>query len=110
MSKQSREAEQRARQSQQAKLAPDAKIVDSLLNNMKDGREYASIVDLIPNKLGFDLIDEAVAGIQAIETIRGRPCLMYVGNVIAKDGSAAGVDASDDLPFQELVASVLNCV
>lgn len=105
MSKQSRQALQNHLASQQAKLSQQPKIVASLLDVMQTGKEYASIVDLAVDQ-NFNLVDEVVKGIQAIETIRGRPCLLYVGNVLSKDGSETGVNPTDDLPFQELVASV----
>lgn len=72
---------------------------------MKDGMEYASIVGR-STPLGSDIIDEVVKGIKAIETIRQRPCLLYVGNVINREANEAGVIAGDDVPFQEMVASV----
>ncbi len=84
---------------------PTAPPIESLLDHMKDGQEYGSVVDKIipPN---FNLMNDVVRGILAIQVIRGRPCLLYVGNISTKDGSEAGVDAKDDVPFQELVGSV----
>lgn len=85
---------------------PQPQAVDSLLGAMVDGNEYTSIVDkrLSP---GINLLDQVVEGIVAIEQIRGRPCLLYVGNVLNKeDGGASGVDSSDDLPFREMVGKV----
>lgn len=72
---------------------------------MEDGREYASIVGAVLPE-GFDVVDEIVNGLKSIEAIRERPCLVYVGNVIAKEANEAGVIAGDDVPFQEMVASV----
>src|SRR5690606_32184813 len=63
-----------------------------------------SIVSLIP-EASVDLLDEVVAGLRDIEAIRNRPCLAYIGNVVAGD-AMAGIDASDDLPFAELIAAV----
>lgn len=80
-------------------------FVDSLFDAIEDGREYASILDKT-TKPNVNLIDDVVKGIKAIEEIRNRPCLLYTGNIITKDGSDAGVDAKDNVPFQELVASV----
>ena len=89
------------------KAQPDIQknMVDSLLDVMEDGREYASILDKAP-KPNINLILDVVKGIQAIEAIRNRPCLLYTGNLITKDGNEASVDAKDDLPFQELVRNV----
>lgn len=105
MSRESRAALRKAKLSQEAQLAGQNDVVDSLLDCMQDGREYASIVDK-KTRPNANLVDEVVRGIQAIEAVRNRPCLLYTGNVITKDGSEAGVDASDDVPFQELVSSV----
>lgn len=85
--------------------APQANVVESLLDCMVDGREYASITDKT-TRLDFNLLDDVVKGIREIEAIRQRPCLVYVGNLIAQDGTDTGVDAKDDVPFQELVRSV----
>lgn len=76
----------------------------SLLDAMEDGNEYSSIVGLIPSP-SVDLMDDLVRGLQAIEQVRDRPCLSYVGNVVKGD-ALAGVDSSDDLPFAEMVAKV----
>ena len=79
--------------------------VASLLSEIQDGNEYQSIVDkqLLP---GTNLFDDIVRGIAEIEAIRGRPCLLYVGNVVKKDEGEASIDSSDDLPFREMVAKV----
>jgi len=80
------------------------KIVSSLLDNMVDGSEYQSIVGLTtpPN---FNLLDEVRRAILEVEGIRNRPCICYIGNVI-KSASETGIDASDDLPFSEMVGKV----
>lgn len=79
--------------------------VTSLLDAMQDGQEYGSIVSItVPPSL--NLIDEVVKGLKDIEGVRGRPCLIYAGNVISADGTDCGVLSSDDVPFQEMVASV----
>ena len=72
-------------------------LVPSLLGAMQDGNEYQSIVDKqLPH--GANLVDEIERAIVEID-IRGRPCLFYVGNVVRKDVSEAGIDSSDD-PFE----------
>lgn len=104
MSRESRERLRQLKGQQQAQLNNN-NIVNSLLDVMENGREYASIVDKT-TRPDLNLFEEVGRGILEIENIRGRPCLLYVGNVIAKDGSDAGVDPTDDLPFQEMVAGV----
>lgn len=78
--------------------------VSSLLDSMRDGNEYGSIVGLRPDP-NLDINVELLRAVRAIEDVRGRPCLCYVGNVVTGDG-LSGVDASDDLPFAEMVAAV----
>jgi len=74
--------------------------VTSLLGAMKDGAEYASIVEVLPDK-EINLVEEVKRSLADIAAIRGRPCVMYVGNVangtpdaavMSRDegGSAAG--------------------
>ena len=79
--------------------------VKSLLDVMQDGREYQSIVSAVVAP-GLDLMDEVVRGINAIEQVRSRKCLAYVGNVVRQDAIGSGVDATDDLPFAEMVSLV----
>lgn len=76
----------------------------SLLDHMQDGNEYGSIVGLAPDS-SLDLVAELVRAVRDIEAWRERPCLCYVGNVITGDFQS-GIDATDDLPFAEMVASV----
>jgi hypothetical protein len=99
------------RKSPLAKGAPrgvmqaQTKVVDSLLDHMQDGNEYGSIVDATPNP-SLDLIGEVIRALEAISDIRGRPCISYLGNVVRQDYGDSGIDATDDLPFVEMVRSV----
>lgn len=78
----------------------------SLFAVMQDGNEYQSIVD-VRLQPGVNVLDEVIIGIHEIEAVRGRPCLLYVGNVIKKDEvGSSSIDLSDDLPFREMVAKV----
>ncbi len=79
-------------------------IVDSLLDTIQDGNEYGSIVSVRPKDL--DLLEEVARGINEIEKIRERPCIVYAGNVVRHDDGSSGVNSTDDLPFQEMVNSV----
>lgn len=81
------------------------KTVDSLLDNMQDGNEYGSIVSAVPQP-SLDLFDEVVRGINKIEGLRERPCLVYVGNVVRRESGDSGIDSTDDLPFIEMVQKV----
>jgi hypothetical protein len=53
-----------------------------------------------------DFLDEVARAMADLETLRGRPCLMYAGNVVRRDNGDSGIDATDDLPFAEMVARV----
>jgi hypothetical protein len=77
--------------------------VASLLDAVVDGREYESIVGLMPPD-NLDLVVEMQRALGEIERIRSRPCLAYAGNII-KSGDTS-IDSSDDLPFAEMIAAV----
>lgn len=79
--------------------------VASLLDAMQDGNEYGSIVGVLPPD-NANLLDEVLRAMQAVEALRHRPCIAYVGNVVRADSGESGIDATDDVPFAELVASV----
>jgi hypothetical protein len=59
---------------QRHKTPPKKKPVDSLLDVMKDGNEFASLVDVAPQ--GINLRDEIKRSISEIETIRNHPTLV----------------------------------
>lgn len=80
------------------------KTTQSLLESMRVGNEYGSIVGVVPPP-DFDIVGEVIRGLKAIREVRQRPCLSYIGNVVAR-AADVGVDSSDDLPFAEMVNSV----
>ena len=84
---------------------PALNVVDSLYDAIQEGNEYGSIVSVVP-KPEKDLIDEIQKGIRAIEEIRSRPCLAYVGNVVRSDDANSGIVTADDLPFAEMLQRV----
>lgn len=79
--------------------------VPSLLDAMKDGHEYTRIVSSTPPD-GVDFLDDVARALAAVEQLRQRPCLIYAGNVVRRDDGDSGIDATDDLPFAEMVARV----
>jgi len=84
---------------------PRKKPVDSLLDVMQDGSEYASLVDVAPKDL--NLRDELRRAIAEIETIRKHPLLVYAANVInVPVGASTEISYIDDLPFSEMVSAV----
>jgi len=86
-------------------MATKVEVVDSLLDRMQDGNEYGSIVSVAPRE-NLDLIGEVIRALEAISSLRGRPCISYLGNVVRKDDGDSGIDATDDLPFVEMVRSI----
>lgn len=81
------------------------RLVASLLDEMRDGREYESIVGCTTPPT-LNLLDELVRALKDVEALRGRPAISYCGNVVRSDSGMSGVDTTDDVPFSELVASV----
>lgn len=78
--------------------------MDSLLDAMEDGNEYGSIVFKTPRQ-EMDLVSEARRALAEIESIRRRPCLCYIANVI-KPSADAAITGLDHLPFAEMVTKV----
>lgn len=83
------------------------KKVNSLLDEMKDGREYESIIPLTP--ITSDLVPEIKRAISEIENIRSRPLLCYFANVVRPMPEVL-IQSSDDLPFNEMVNSVESSI
>lgn len=81
--------------------------VESLLDNMRDGDEYSSIVPLMVRK-DFDLRAEIMKSIKEIEDIRGNKLICYLANMTNAEVQNApiSIDASDDLPFYEMLESI----
>lgn len=77
--------------------------VSSLLDVMQDDNEYGSIVSLVPENA--DLIPEFRRALADLQRVRGRPCVMYVANII-KDVQDTGIQGADHLPFCEMVGRV----
>jgi hypothetical protein len=72
---------------------------------MKDGREYESTLDCIP--VGMNIRDELRRALAEIEAIRGRPAVLYAGNVVATQSHLLiAMTAHDELPFAEMIDAV----
>jgi len=83
---------------------PTKTIVNSLLDHMVDGREFASLLDVAPQNL--NLSAEIRRGILEVEMLRQRPLLCYVSNVLRAGEPLTPLELADDLPFSEMVAAV----
>lgn len=83
--------------------------VKSLLDAMTDGREYQSLVNCVPREL--NLTEEIRRGLAEIEAVRGRPALLYAGNLAATHASPhIGLTNHDELPFAEMVDAIPHTV
>ena len=86
----------------EAKTPDKMKLVDSLLDVMRDGDEYLSIINTAP--ISGTLDQDLKRAIIEIEEIRKRPLLCYFSNVIK--GKEIDINSSDDLPFNEMVSKI----
>lgn len=82
-------------------------ISNSLLDIMKDGNEFESLLGYQYQNL--NVVDEIRRSIGEIEATRNNTVLCYVANVIRPNINNS-IDGSDDLPFTEMVNSVPNDV
>lgn len=83
--------------------------ITSIIDKIIPGREYESILNLFKPGIDVDvnIARELQTAIDAISTIRNRPLICYISNVAnEKLIGPKGIDATDDLPFAEMVSSV----
>ncbi len=80
------------------------RYVNSLFDQIVKGNEYSSIAGLTPNP-NVNLLDDIEKGIREIETIRKRPCVSYLGNILSSRTESA-IDASDDMIFRETINNI----
>lgn len=79
--------------------------VTSFLDIMKDGNEYQSIIGL--QNVNVDMATELRRSINEITTIRKRPLICYIANVVnANISQSVSVNNSDDAPFLEMLRNV----
>lgn len=80
-------------------------VITSLLDHMQDGHEFESILAF--TELNIDLIAEIRRAISEIQTIRKRPCICYLGNIVNTNIKVSiSIDYNDDLPFSEMIALI----
>lgn len=99
-------SKKKSKKSNVNKIKPTQKeTVHSLLDHMKDGEEYCSLLSLKIGKL--DLISEMRKAIKDIEKIRKKPTICYLPNVVNHNlNSSIAIDSNDDLPFSEMVSTI----
>lgn len=79
--------------------------VNSLLDVMKDGNEYQSIIGL--QNVNVDIGREISRSIKEITEIRKRPLICYIANVVnANITQSISINNSDDAPFLEMLRNV----
>lgn len=84
---------------------PEMTTITSLLDHMKDGEEFASIVGY--NAVKIDVVEEIRKSLQEIRAIRNRPAICYLANVVNPEIKAStAIDNNDDLPFSEMISSI----
>lgn len=80
------------------------KVSATMLDKMVDGREFESLLGW--QFQGLDLVGELRKGMAEIEKIRNRPCVCYVSNVVRQVNASVSIDDSDNLPFNEMIATI----
>lgn len=82
--------------------------ITSVLDIMKDGREYESVVVGVAGRnINFDVTAELKRAVSEIEKIRKRPLLCYMANVVNNTFQAPiSIDEKDDLPFKEMISTI----
>lgn len=84
---------------------PTTPNLASLLDVMKDGAEYSSLL-AAGGAVNIDVIAELRKAVSEIEEIRQRPCICYTSNVLRAGDRFTAIELADDVPFSELVASI----
>lgn len=79
-------------------------VSSTMLDKMVDGREFESLLKYQYQNL--NIISELQKSIQEIKSIRKRPVVCYVANVVKPTNTSISIEDSDDLPFNEMIASL----
>ena len=77
---------------------------NSMLDVMVDGREFESLVN--HQYIDIDIIKEIRRSIREIIDIRQKPLVCYISNVVKPRRTSVAIEDSDDLPFNEMIASL----
>lgn len=79
--------------------------ITSLLEHMQDGSEFESVVK--HKAVNIDIASEIRKSLVELHTIRQRPQICYLANVVnTRIKMSTSIDANDDLPFSEMIAAV----
>ena len=84
---------------------PKMSTVTSLLDHMKDGNEFESLVKL--KAVNIDLAAEIRKSLLEIKAVRNRPAICYLANVVNTGIKVStSIDNNDDLPFSEMISTI----
>lgn len=83
------------------------KIANSLLDVMRDGKEFESLIGYQYNNL--NIVGEIRRSLSEIQNARKRPAICYIANVVHSNINNS-IDGTDDLPFHEMVNSVPDTI
>ena len=85
--------------------APKGPVITSLLDCMKEGEEYSSVIGL--GNVNIDARTELLRSMAEISGIRNRPLICYVANVVNNHiTQSISIDNADDAPFIETLRSI----
>lgn len=88
---------------------PRPKTATSLLDVMEDGKEFYTLLNYKFENL--NITNELRKALKEIESIRKRPAVCYLSNVVNPYiKRPTGINIGDDLPFSEMVHQVPNSV
>ena len=79
---------------------PVAPVSNSFLDVMQDGHEFESLLHY--QYTNINVVEEIRRSIKEIASIRHRPVVCYLANVV-KPVLSISIDDSDDLPFSEMI-------
>ena len=88
-----------------ARPQPISPVITSLLDVMKDGREYESII--VQKNVKADLGSELHRALKEVISIRKKPCLCYIADMLMPaPGVNTSINTSDERPFIEMIDAV----
>ncbi len=91
------------RTQQKATPAPQ-KVSSTVMDKMEDGREFESLLTYQYQNL--DVALEMRKSIEEIQHVRKIPLVCYIANVVKPRNVPVAIEDSDDLPFNEMIASI----
>jgi hypothetical protein len=89
---------------QKKKQARPINISSTLLDKMKDGREFESLLNYQYRNL--NVVGEIRKSINEVQEIRKNPLICYFSNIVKPKKVPISIDDSDDLPFNEMIRSL----